>query len=1042
MTEPLKTEDGRVYVRLNTGNLASVPQDELTTFLENGGGAVATQEDLAERERRRQYGEGLGNELAAFGESALSGATLGLSDMAAKAISDDYAEGLLARREFNPNAAMAGEVVGTLAPILATGGTSALAKGVATVGLPARGLVAAGEAATGAAARLLGAEAATGILGQAVRTGAAYGVGGAVEGALYGAAKAVADDYLTDQDITAERVIAGAGTGAIWGGGLGGALGTAGGLLTGTARKARDFWNRTPAQREAVDALDDALRADASAVGDVDGVAGASGDAAATGGASGMADAAATGRSATGATAEAEVAAQTLEADQRLMSQVGFKSEDQIVAELSSPPPTPEQQALLERVKSYASNADAAKAFKRELDDEVNATLEDILLIRKNDNELEQYVNRGQKKAAARDLAEAAPPDWTPEKVEIVTNAVQETIDRFNKMRADPHSLQQYEHAALKDAVEFGEALIDKARGLQKAGKKAQPVSGPASPDTFVSGGRASADDIAEFFDIHDKFKTAVGRAQAKIMRASGGGKTPGSQAARREYMLHRALLEDESLYGKGITEMQRVTNAAESEAIRFRRAFDQVAGLPEGKRTVQGDGDTFDVLAEGDTDKIRGLFMDGGRNLQDERIFALGIQRQADLSAVKSQYYRVPDQLKAKAAESQAAAERIVARYKRMKELKQAGDQYEQALTDLRELPVFGQQLANLKLTFGRSASVISDAISDSTVRTSGGGARATAAGASDTAIGTRSGSAAESALGVRSGSAAGSAVRAAVKAESKLAQASKGVVSWLRKAGDATARAGRAVAVPVARGARAKVLLGVALAAETPASYERLIRNASALQDPESTERKSIRANLYPLRAQNPRLADAIEAKTQAIGDFLAQKAGELSVQPRPGDPFGHLRKVRHDPAKAKKMARYVEAATDPQSAIDRIASGEVLREDIEALQALYPRLYQRVVENVLLDLAEVDKLPPYEARLKLGHILNAPTDPSMRPEYLRTIQEIAASGVGIEAERAANGPMGEPSLSPGKRREPRLTNVFATTADLQSVQGSRLQ
>jgi hypothetical protein len=786
--------------------------------------------------------------------------------------------------------------------------------------------------------------------------------------------------------------------------------------------------------------LDDALRADASAVGDVSGTSGASGDAAAMGGASGAADAAATGRSATGATAEAEVAAQTLEADQRLMSQVGFKSEDQIVAELSSPPPTPEQQAILERIKSYASNADAAKRFKGELDSTAQSIVDDVELIRRNDNELQQFVNRGQKKAAARDLAEVAPPDWTPDKVERIIGAVDETIGRFRKMREDAYALSSSDHAALKDAIELGDELVGRMRGF--SGKKAGTQVGPAAPDSLASGLRASADDVAEVFDLHDKFKSAVGRLQGRAARNAGGQVTTGTAAMRREYMLHRSLLEDEALYGKGITEMQRITNAAETEAIRFRDAFDQVAGLAKGKLSKAGDGDTFEKINEADFDKVVNFLMNGGRNQQDERIFALGIQRQADLSAVKSQYYRVPENLKAKAAESQAAAERILARYREMKALKQAGDQYEQALSDLRELPVFGQQLANLKLTFGRSASVVSDAISDSTVRTSGGAARATAAGASDTVLGAKAGSNAESSLGVRSGSAAGSAVRAAVKAESKLAQASKGVVQWLRKAGDASARAGRVAVSTASRAAKAKVLLGVTLAVDKPESYERLIRNANALQDPESNERKSIRANLYPLRQENPRLADALEAKTQAIGNFLAEKAGQLSVIPRPGDPFGHLRKVRHDPAKMQKMARYVEAATDPQSAIERIASGDVLREDIEALQALYPKLYQRVVENVLLDLTEMDKLPPYEARLKLGHIINAPTDPSMRPESLQAVQEIGGSGIGAMAERQANGPVGEPALSPGNRREPRLTNVFATQADLQSVQGSRLQ
>lgn len=191
---------------------------------------------------RKQYGQGAGNVAKAAVAGAARGLTLGASDAVATAIGgDDTRRALEGLRAANPIASAGGEVAGAVAPLVLSGGASAGAQGA---GLAAR----AGGAASGAIRTLgagnraiagvggivergvarglaaLGADGATAagrIAASAVKTGAR----GAAEGAMYGAAQAANDAVLKGDAITAEKIVAGMGHGALFGGALGAGLG-------------------------------------------------------------------------------------------------------------------------------------------------------------------------------------------------------------------------------------------------------------------------------------------------------------------------------------------------------------------------------------------------------------------------------------------------------------------------------------------------------------------------------------------------------------------------------------------------------------------------------------------------------------------------------------------------------------------------------------------------------------------------------------------------------------------------------------------------
>lgn len=233
---PVRTSDGRVYVRALDGALQSVPEDQAERYLAEGRGQLATPEDVRERELQRQFGEGIGTEIRTGLEAAADTATLGGFSAATRVLGgDEAADAQRERYQRNPGAKVTGELASIGALTLATGG--------------AGGAVGAVARATPAGLALRGGLAAERALntGRSLSQIGALTAGGTVEGLLFGTGQGIQDIALSEQAQarTAEAALAHlgrtAGEGAVFGalGGLGaGAVFAGGGALARRARSA------------------------------------------------------------------------------------------------------------------------------------------------------------------------------------------------------------------------------------------------------------------------------------------------------------------------------------------------------------------------------------------------------------------------------------------------------------------------------------------------------------------------------------------------------------------------------------------------------------------------------------------------------------------------------------------------------------------------------------------------------------------------------------------------------------------------------------
>jgi hypothetical protein len=243
---------------VHNGDVSTVPIEQLTAAVQKGA-SVVSHDTLQKAQLQAQYG-GIGDQIENAATQALSGASLGTSDMLIGALaSKETRAGIRGRAEANPIGTTVAKVAGALAPIIATGGAAApeeagalgLAEGAEATGLGsrllggARSVVTApqnlltkvGNVAEGAVGSLLPEEA-TSLAGKLAIKAAQTAARGTAEGAAIGGSDYLGETALSDdQKFDGEKLLAAVGHGALLGGVGGAGLGVAGELGSSVLNK-------------------------------------------------------------------------------------------------------------------------------------------------------------------------------------------------------------------------------------------------------------------------------------------------------------------------------------------------------------------------------------------------------------------------------------------------------------------------------------------------------------------------------------------------------------------------------------------------------------------------------------------------------------------------------------------------------------------------------------------------------------------------------------------------------------------------------------
>lgn len=168
----------------------------------------------------------------------------------------------------------------------------------------------------------------------------------------------------------------------------------------------------------------------------------------------------------------------------------------------------------------------------------------------------------------------------------------------------------------------------------------------------------------------------------------------------------------------------------------------------------------------------------------------------------------------------------------------------------------------------------------------------------------------------------------------------------------------------------------------------YVRESRQVAALQADPVALTARVGDALGPVSEGAPKVAAAATATAVKGLAFLASK-----MPPSRQDPYSlqpHLQPKMHaSDAEIATFQRYREALDDPTIVLEKARKGTLTPEHVEAVKAVYPKLYERIQRTMFEELTASTRPVPYSRRIQLGVLLEIPTDATLAPDFVQAIQ-----------------------------------------------------
>lgn len=245
-------------------------------------------------------------------------------------------------------------------------------------------------------------------------------------------------------------------------------------------------------------------------------------------------------------------------------------------------------------------------------------------------------------------------------------------------------------------------------------------------------------------------------------------------------------------------------------------------------------------------------------------------------------------------------------------------------------------------------------------------------------------------------------------LKIERGLSDFFERAASPLRALAPQAQRAGRAAALkPIPTVTALELFRGKE--ADNQKAYRKRVREVlAATENYGAGVRQATEHVLGGMPAQAPKLAQSMVATATKGAEFLKSKIpapiiNAKSLTPNSTPPIVSDLEI-------SEFARYWSAVSNPLSVLDALRRGTVSSEQVEALQAVYPKIYQQLQSGVRQKLMELDEkgtIVPYQARLQLDLLLNlnGGGEETASVEFMVRYQQAAqAAPQGSQAPRPA--------------------------------------
>lgn len=108
-----------------------------------------------------------------------------------------------------------------------------------------------------------------------------------------------------------------------------------------------------------------------------------------------------------------------------------------------------------------------------------------------------------------------------------------------------------------------------------------------------------------------------------------------------------------------------------------------------------------------------------------------------------------------------------------------------------------------------------------------------------------------------------------------------------------------------------------------------------------------------------------------------------------------------TRASDSEISQHTRYVEALDNPTIVLDLARKGSLTPDHVEAVKAVYPKLYDKMRTDLFQELVTSKSELPYARRIQLGILLDLPTDQTLAPDFVSAIQATysASDKAGVE-------------------------------------------
>jgi hypothetical protein len=171
---------------------------------------------------------------------------------------------------------------------------------------------------------------------------------------------------------------------------------------------------------------------------------------------------------------------------------------------------------------------------------------------------------------------------------------------------------------------------------------------------------------------------------------------------------------------------------------------------------------------------------------------------------------------------------------------------------------------------------------------------------------------------------------------------------------------------------------------------AYNNIVDNAMvAVTDPERVLQQSNKQTAAMFE-HAPNTAAAVDAKYLQMMQFIASKSKKSNKNTGIFD-VNKVPKVSG--FETAKMARYLDAISNPQGMLDKVAKGNLSREHVEVMKNIFPEMHNKMKMATMDFISKNQSNLKYSQKLQLGLLLDMQSHESMQPQNIQALQSTFA-------------------------------------------------